>query len=93
MAPGSAGTLVGGLTKAPTEEVSAMADVINDERRRIAGEYLTRARDMLEVAERDRERYVLLARQYGMSDASIAALLGVSETDVVVLAARRSSAA
>lgn len=70
-----------------------MTDVRAEDRRRIAGDYLTRARDDFETAARNRIRYVLLAREYGMTNAAIGALLGISEAAVRSLAARHSSAA
>lgn len=53
-----------------------------DDRRRIAGDYLTRARDDFDRATRTRIEYVLLARKYGLTNADIGALLGISEAAV-----------
>jgi predicted transcriptional regulator len=53
-----------------------------DDRRRIAGDYLTRVRDDFERALRSRIYYVLLAHKYGMSNVDIGALLGISEAAV-----------
>ena len=73
-----------------TFEEFDMTDVRAEDRRRIAGDYLTRARDDFHTAARNRIRYVLLARQYGMTNDAIGALLGISERAVRGLVARHS---
>ncbi|WP_413354054.1 helix-turn-helix domain-containing protein [Microbacterium sp. 1P06AB] len=54
----------------------------NDDRRRIAGEYLLRARDDLERAARTRIQYILNARKHGLTNADIGTFLGVTEAAV-----------
>jgi len=58
----------------------------DDEKRRIAGDYLTRVRDDLERAKRTRIAYIVAARQHGMTNSSIGALLGITEARVRQLA-------
>lgn len=82
-----------GLTDTPNEEVmTAMANRSNEDRRRIAGEFLTRARDDFERAARTRINYVMTARRYGMTNADIGALLGVGESAVRALIKRHGDA-
>lgn len=88
-APAGGGTPDKGLTDTPIEEVmTAMTDRSNDDRRRIAGEFLTRARDDFERAARTRISHVLSARRYGMTNADIGALIGISESAVRALVKR-----
>lgn len=78
-----------GLTDTPIEEVmAAMENRSNEERRRIAGEFLTRARDDFERAARTRISYALAARRYGMTNEAIGALLGIGESAVRALLKR-----
>lgn len=60
------------------------------DRQRIAGEYLTRARDDFERAVRTRLAYVLAARRHGMTFEAIGALLGVTEGAVRSMVKRHS---
>lgn len=72
-----------GLTETPMREVAtAVNQRTNDDRRRIAGEYLTRARDDFERAARTRLNYIFNARRYGMTYGEIGTLLGVTEAAV-----------
>ncbi len=74
----SVGPLAGDLTNTHVEDVVAVIDSTQD-RRLIAGEYLTRARDDFDRAARTRVEYIVNARRYGMTLADIGALLGVTE--------------
>lgn len=48
-----------------------------EERRRIAGEYLLRARDDFDRAERVRAAYINAARAHGLTETDISNLLGI----------------
>lgn len=76
--PESVGALTGGLTNAHVEDVVAVIDSTQD-RRQIAGEFLSRARDDFERAARTRVAYIANARRYGMTNAEIGGLLGITE--------------
>lgn len=92
-APAGGGTPNGGLTATPIEEVmTAMTDSSNEELRRIAGEYLTRARDDFERAARTRINYVFTAREYGLTNADIGTFLGIGESAVRALIRRHGDA-
>lgn len=71
-----------------TDKEFDMGNATAIERQRIAGEYLTRARDDLERAARTRIYYVVQARKYGMTNEAIGALLGISESAVRALVKR-----
>ena len=60
----------------------------DEEKRRIAGDYLTRVRDDLERAKRTRVEYIRLAREYGLTNEAIGMLLGITETAVRALVKR-----
>ena len=82
-----------GLTETPKREVvTALSNGSNQERRRIAGEYLTRARDDFERAARTRIVYAVNARDHGMTNAAIGAILGVGESAVRGLLKRHGDA-
>lgn len=59
-----------------------------DQRRRLAGEYLTRARDDFERAARVRIAYAIAARRHGLTNADIGTFLGITEGAVRKLVAR-----
>ena len=88
-APGGAPT----PTESLTEPIggSAMAQS-TEQRRRIAGEYLTRARDDFEAAARTRIRYAIMAREHGLTNADIGTFLGITEGAVRHLVAKYGGA-
>lgn len=59
-----------------------------DQRKRLAGEYLTRARDDFDRAARTRIAYAIAARRHGLTNADIGTFLGVTEGAVRKLIAR-----
>lgn len=78
-APSGGGTLTEGLTETPSREVAAVVNATQDDRRRIAGEYLLRVRDDIERSARTRLNYIQNARTYGMTLDEIGGLLGITE--------------
>lgn len=60
----------------------------DDQRRLLAGEYLTRARDDYERAKRTRIAYAIAAREHGMTNGEIGTLLGITEAAVRALIRR-----
>lgn len=77
-----------GLTE--PEWGSAMHKSID--RQRLAGDFLTRARDDFERAARVRVTYAIMARQYGLTNADIGTFLGVTEGAVRALIKRHGDA-
>lgn len=61
-----------------------------DQRRRIAVDYLTRAREDFERAARTRIAYVIAGRTHGLTHAEIGAALGITEGAVRKLIGRHS---
>lgn len=76
--PGDAPTSTQDLT-APVEEVTAMGNRTLSRRQQIALDYLSIAKREFEDAARNRIRYVLLAREYGITNEVIGDVLGISE--------------
>ena len=73
-----------------TRESAVVAEKSGEQRRRIAGEFLLRARDDYERAKRTRLAYILNAREYGMTFREIGELLGLTEGGVRQIIARSS---
>lgn len=87
-APAGALTPNEGLTE--PDRGSAMQQSID--RQRLAGDFLTRARDDFERAARTRVKYAIMARQYGLTNADIGTFLGVTEGAVRALIKRHGDA-
>lgn len=58
-----------------------------DERRRLAGEYLLRARDDVDRTERVRAGYIHAARAHGLTETDISSLLGIPVEQLDTIAA------
>lgn len=84
-------------TPAPAEtgrghgRTSKEFDMDDVTRQDIARDYLTRARADLERAALQRIRYILLGRQYGLTNAAIGECLGITEAAVRTLVARHGA--
>lgn len=89
--PGSAPTLTEDLT-APDKEVTAVGNRTLSQRQQIALDYLAISRREFDDAARNRIRYVLLARDYGLTHAAIGDTLGITESAVRGILARHGGA-
>ncbi len=76
----------------PDKEVTAMENRSRSNRQAIALEYLSISAREFETAIRSRIRYILLAREYGVTNAKIGQTLGISESAVRGLIARHGDA-